>query len=123
LSSLHPFAVQIDERMTRWRGLVKRGHVSWDRVEDATEEMDITVRGFEAMVDAAIAEGWSPAELRLLKRVYKDLAGPYREAWTALMTTWAKSAADTQGERRLRLVADQTVRRLDEAKEVLSAAA
>ncbi len=122
MSSLHPFAAQVDARMKYWRGLVERGHVSWDRVEDATEEMGITVRGFEVMVDAAIAEGWSPAERRLLTRVYEDIAGPYRAAWKALMRAWVEGAADTQGARRLQVVADQAVRRLDKAEEVLSAA-
>ncbi len=122
MSSLHPFAAQVDARMKYWHGLVERGHVSWDRVEDAAEEMGITVRGFEVMVDAAIAEGWSPAERRLLTRVYEDIAGPYRAAWKALMRAWVEGAADTQGARRLQVVADQAVRRLDKAEEVLSAA-
>ncbi len=114
--------MQVEARMQYWRGLVDSGWVSWDRLEDATEEMGFTALGFEALAGAAVAEDWSAAERRLLTRVYQDIAGPYREAWTALMTTWAKSASDTQGERRLRVVADKAMRRVEEAEKVVSAA-
>ncbi|MDP9478814.1 MAG: helix-turn-helix domain-containing protein [Actinomycetota bacterium] len=122
LSSLNPFVTQVDVRTSYWRRLAESGQLSRDTLNYATEELDITARGFEVLVDAAVAEGWSDEERGLLRRVYKDIAGPYREAWTALMTTWAKGSSDTQGERRLRVVADQAVRRLDKAEEVLSAA-
>ncbi len=122
LSSLNPFATQVEARAAYWRRLAESGRVSLDRVEDATEDLGITAQGFKDLVDAAVAEGWSDEERGLLRRVYASCAGPYRAAWNELMTTWAKSAADTQGERRLRLVADQAVRRLDKAEEVLSAA-
>ncbi len=123
LSSLHPFAVQVEARMQYWRGLVDSGWVSWDRLEDATQELVITALGFEALADTAVAEDWSRAEFRLLTRVYKDIAGPYHEAWTALLTTWVKNAADTQGAQRLRVVADKAMRRVEEAEKVVSAAA
>ncbi len=122
LSPLAPFAVQVEVRTEYWRGLVESGRVSRDTLNYATEELGITIRGLEVLVDAAIAEGWGPAERRLLTRVYKDIRGPYHEAWTALMTTWAKGASDTQGERRLRIVADEAMERVDKAEEVLSAA-
>ncbi len=117
-----PLATQVERRTSYWRGLLESGRVSRDTLNYATEELDLTVRGFEVLVDAAIAEGWSPAELQLLVRVYKDIRGPYHEAWTALLTTWAKNASDTQGERRLRLVADEAMERVDKAEEILSAA-
>ncbi|MDP9477517.1 MAG: hypothetical protein M3R38_17840 [Actinomycetota bacterium] len=122
MSSLLPLATQVERRTSYWRGLLESGRVSRDTLNYATEELDLTVRGFEVLVDAAIAEGWSPAELQLLVRVYKDIRGPYHEAWTALLTTWAKNASDTQGERRLRLVADEAMERVDKAEEILSAA-
>ncbi len=109
--------------MQYWRGLVDSGWVSWDRLEDATQELVITALGFEALADTAVAEDWSRAEFRLLTRVYKDIAGPYHEAWTALLTTWVKNAADTQGAQRLRVVADKAMRRVEEAEKVVSAAA
>ncbi len=125
LSSLHPFAAQVEARTEYWRGLAGSGRVSLDRLEDATEELGFTARGFEALVKAAIAEDWSPAELRLLTRVYESIAGPYRKAWSALLEAWAESASDTQGSRRLRLVADadEAMRVLEEAEEAVSAAA
>ncbi len=122
LSPLAPFATQVERRTSYWRGLLESGWVSRDTLNYATEELGITVHGFEVLVDAAIAEDWSPPERRLLTRVYKDIAGPYREAWGLLMEAWAKSASDTQGERRLRLVADEAMRRVDEAEETLRAA-
>ncbi len=123
LSALHPFAEQVEGRTEFWRGLVESG-VSLDTLDYATEELGITARGFKALVDAAVAEGWSGEELRLLRRVYESIAGPYREAWNALLEAWAKSATDTQGSRRLRLVteADEAMRVLEEAEEVVSAA-
>ncbi len=122
LSALHPFATQVEDRTESWRRLVESGQVSRDTLNYATEELGITVHGYEVLVAAAIAEGWSSPELRLLTRVYKDIRGPYHEAWTALMTTWVKNASDTQGERRLRVVADEAMRRVDEVEETLRAA-
>jgi excisionase family DNA binding protein len=124
LSALHPFAVQVEARTELWRRLVESGRVSLDTLDYATEELGITARGFSALVDAAVAEGWSGAELGLLRRVYESIAGPYREAWNALLEAWAKSASDTQGSRRLRLVADadEAMRVVEEAEEAVSAA-
>ncbi len=123
LSPLHPFAVQVEGRTSYWRRLVESGQVSRDTLNYATEELGITVHGYEVLVDAAIAEGWSPAELRLLLRVHKDIAGPYRQAWKGLLEAWAKSTADTQTVTRLRVVADKAMERVDRAKENLGAAA
>ncbi len=123
LAPLHPFATQVEVRTEYWRGLVESGPVNQYTLDYATEELDITTRGFEVLVDAAIAEGWSRAELGLLLRVHKDIAGPYRQAWKGLLEAWAKSTADTQTVTRLRVVADKAMRRVDRAKENLSAAA
>ncbi len=124
LSSLNPFATQVEARTAYWRRLAEGGRVSLHRLEDATEDLGITARGFKDLVDAAVAEGWIPAERQLLGRVYEDIAGPYRQAWRALLEAWVKSATDAQGSGRLRLVkkADEAVRMFEEAEEVLSAA-
>ncbi len=123
LSALHPFATQVEARTESWRRLAEGDQVNRYTLEYAAEELGITARGFEVLVDAAIAEDWSPAELRLLRRVYETIAGPYHQAWNALLEAWVTSAADTQGSRRLRVVADKAKRRVDEAEEILSAAA
>ncbi len=125
LSSLHPFAGRVEDQAGYWRELAASGRVSLDTLDYATKELGFTARSFGALADAAIAEHWSPAELRLLTRVYESAAGPYRRAWEALLEAWAKSASDTQGSRRLRLVADadEAMRVLEEAEEAVSAAA
>ncbi len=125
LSALHPFAEQVEARTEYWRRLAGSGRVSLDTLEYATKELGITAKGFRVLVDAAIDERWSRAELGLLRRVYASVAGPYREAWNALMTTWVASATDTQGSRRLRLVADadDATQVFEEAGEALRTAA
>ncbi len=125
LSSLHPFAAQVEARTEYWRGLVESGRVNQYTLDYATEEMAITARGFKALTDAAVAEDWSPAELRLLRRVYESIAGPYRETWNALLGAWVEGAADAQGSRRLRLVtkADEAMRLVEEADEAVRTAA
>ncbi len=124
LSSLSPFATQVEARTAYWRRLAEGGRVSLHRLEDATQDLGITAQGFKDLVDATVAEGWIPAERQLLVRVYKDVAGPYRQAWRALLETWVKSTADTQNLGRLQLVekADEAVRMFEKAEEVLSAA-
>lgn len=121
LSSLHPFSGRVEEQSRYWRQLAGSGRVSLDTLDYATRELEFTARSFGALVDAAIAERWSGAELRLLGRVYESVAGPYRDAWSALMTTWAEGATDTQGSRRLRLVADadEAMRAVEEAGEAV----
>ncbi len=125
LAPLHPFATQVEARTEFWQKLAESGKVSLDRLEDATQELGFTAQGFKALVDAAIDEGWDAAELSLLVRVYESVAGPYREAWGSLMEAWVASAADTQGSRRLRLVADadEAMRVVEEAGEAVRTAA
>ncbi|MDP9484718.1 MAG: helix-turn-helix transcriptional regulator [Actinomycetota bacterium] len=124
LSSLNPFVTQVEARTAYWIKLAESGQVSQHRLEDATQDLGITARSFKDLVDAAVAEGWIPTERQLLVRVYQDVAGPYRQAWRALLETWITSAADTKGLGRLQLVekADEAVRMFEEAEEALSAA-
>ncbi len=127
LSSLHPFTTPVEARTEYWQRLAESGQVNQYTLEYATEELGLTAQSFKALVDAAIAEHWSGAELGLLGRVYESIAGPYREAWNALMEAWVgqAGAADAQGSRRLRLVADadKAMRVVEEAGEAARAAA
>ncbi len=123
LSALHPFAEQVEARTEFWRGLAESGRVNQFTLEYATEELGFTAKGFRALVDAAIDERWSRAELGLLTRVYESIAGPYREAWSALLEAWVECASDTQGSRRLRLVASEAMRAVEEAGEAVRTAA
>ncbi len=127
LAPLHPFATQVEARTEFWQGLAESGKVSRDRLEDATAELGFTALGFKALADAAITEHWGAAELGLLGRVYKSIAGPYREAWNALMEAWVDQAgaADTQTVTKLRLVtdADDAMRVVEEAEEAARTAA
>lgn len=119
LSSLHPFTTPVEARTEYWRELAGSGRVSQGAVEYATKELEFTARSFKVLVDAALDEHWSPAELRMLTRVYESVAGPYRDAWSALMGAWVKGATDTQGSRRLRLVADEAMRAVEESGEAV----
>ena len=124
LSSLDPFASQVEARRQYWWALTDSGQVDQRTLEYATRELEFTSRSFKALVDAAIAERWSAAELGLLRRVYEGIAGPYRQAWNALMEAGTKGfTSDMQGSRRLRLVADEAMRELAEAEETARTAA
>lgn len=126
LSSLDPFASQVEDRRQYWWELVDSGQVDQCTLEYATKELEFTSRSFKALVDAAIAERWSAAELGLLRRVYESISGPYRQAWNALMEAWSKGAtSDMQGATRLRLVADadEAMRELEKAEEAVRTAA
>lgn len=125
LSSLNPFATRVEKQAEYWRELADLDQVSLHTLEYATKELEFTALSFKVLADAAIAEHWSGAELRLLGRVYESVAGPYKQAWDELLAAWVgeAGAADTQGSRRLRLVADEAMQVVEEAEEAVRTAA
>lgn len=125
LSSLHPFATQVEARTGYWQRLAESGQVNMSTLEYATEELGFTARSFMILVDAAIAEGWAGAELRLLRHVYESINGPHHEAWAALVRTYGKSFAmsfDDPNVVSLRRRGEKAMRELEEAEETARAA-
>lgn len=90
LSSLDPFATHVKARTEYWKKLAESGQVNLYALEYATEELGFTALSFKVLVDAAIAEQWSGAELGLLRRVYENVAGPYHLAWKTLIEAYVE---------------------------------
>lgn len=126
LSSLLPFTKQVEARTEKWRRLAESGQVSLDTLKYATDELELTARGFEALVDAALAERWSEAELGLLRLVHERIAGPYHLAWKALIETFAKAftkSSDDPNVVSLSRRGDEAMREVEKAEEVAKTAA